>query len=452
VRSSHTELVLNRRRIVLIAVVLLGLLVAGGVLAWFKLSEEPPEVRGSSTVEFVTTAPAQLPGKPRPPKVVLAEPWPTYGYDVARTRNASQFTAVKPPFRKLWTVRSGSLLEFPPVVSGGRVFVSQQHGRVLAINAKNGNVIWRHHYKRCAASSPTVTEDAVYVTLMQPWPCRREPRSQSGRLIVFRPHDGKVLWQFNGSAAIESSPLLVGNLLYFGSWDHKLYAIDIRTHRVRWTFEADDELNSSPAYSSGMVFVGSDGGSLYAVDAKTGKERWRAQSYSHFPSGREYFYATPAVGYGRVFIGNTDGWMYAFGASTGNLLWARHAGTYVYTAAALWKKTVFIGTYDGNFFALDAGTGDVKWKYAARGSIHGAPSVLGNLVYFATCGTCGQKGSRYAKLGPRETVALNARNGKFVWRFPDGQYSPVVADSKRLYLSGRAWVYGLMPRATARTP
>jgi outer membrane protein assembly factor BamB len=408
-------------------------------------------VRGSSTVEFVTTAPAQLPGKPRPPKVVLAEPWPTYGYDVGRTRNASQFTKVEPPFRKLWTVRSGSLLEFPPVVANGRVFVSQQHGRVFAINAKTGKVIWSRQYDRCSASSPTVTDDAVYVTLMQPHPCRREPRTQHGLIVALRPHDGKVLWELDVPGAVESSPLLVGNLLYFGSWDHHLYAVDIRTHKVRWTFEADDELNSSPAYSSGMVFIGSDAGSLYAVNAKTGRERWRAQSYSHFPNGREYFYATPAVGYGRVFIGNTDGWMYAFGATTGNLLWAQHAGTYVYTAAALWQKTVFIGTYDGNFIAFDAATGEEKWKYAARASIHGAPSVVGDLVYFATCGTCGHAGSRYAKQGPRETVALNARTGKLVWTYPDGQYSPVVADSKRLYLSGHAWVYGLMPVAkTAR--
>jgi outer membrane protein assembly factor BamB len=423
--------------------------VAGGLLAWFRLTAEPAEVRGSTTVEFV---PTQVPAKPRPPKVVIATPWPTYGYDVARTRNAWQLKNVKPPFRKLWTVRSGSLLEFPPVVAGGRVFVSQQHGRIFAINAQNGNVLWSHQFNRCAASSPTVADQVVYVTLMQPHPCRREPRTQRGVVLALDTVTGKVLWQFNGAGAVESSPLLVGNLLYFGSWDHHLYALDVRTHKIRWTFEADDELNSSPAYSSGMVFIGSDGGSLYAVDATTGKQRWRSQSFSHFPNGREYFYATPALAYGRVFIGNTDGYLYAFGATTGHLLWAKHAGTYVYTAAAVWKKTVFVGSYDGNFYAFDAGTGDLKWKYAARGSIHGAPSVVGGLVYFATCGTCGQHGTRYAKLGPRGTVALNARTGKFVWSFPDGQYSPVVADSKRLFLSGRAWVYGLMPRKPRPTP
>ena len=122
--------------------------------------------------------------------------------------------------------------------------------------------------------------------------------------------------------------------------------------------------------------------------------------------------------------------MYAFGATTGNLLWASHAGTYVYTAPAVWDKTVFVGTYDGKFFALDAGHGRRRAGRATMPrSIHGAPTVMAGLVYFATCGSCGHDGRRYAKSGPRGTVALNARTGKLVWTFPDGQYSPVVADS-----------------------
>ena len=73
-----------------------------------------------------------------------------------------------------------------------------------------------------------------------------------------------------------------------------------------------------------------------------GARRWNNRSYSG-----QYFYATPTVAYGRVFVGNTDGTVYAFGATTGRLLWARHVGTYVYTAAAVWKRRVLVGTYDG---------------------------------------------------------------------------------------------------------
>jgi outer membrane protein assembly factor BamB len=55
-----------------------------------------------------------------------------------------------------------------------------------------------------------------------------------------------------------------------------------------------------------------------------------------------------------VYIGNTDGTLYAFGAKTGHLLWAQHAGTYVYSAAAVWRHLVYVGTYDGRFRAFNA--------------------------------------------------------------------------------------------------
>jgi outer membrane protein assembly factor BamB len=152
-----------------------------------------------------------------------------------------------------------------------------------------------------------------------------------------------------------------------------------------------------------------------------------------------------------VYIGNTDGTMYAFGAGSGRMLWARRVGTYVYTAAAVWRRRVFVGTYDGRVYALDAATGDTIWRQGAPAAVHGAPTVLGELVYFASCGTCGRNGSRYAKPGPFRTFALNVRTGRQVWSFPDGRYSPIVADGKRVYLVGSTKLYAFVPRAARST-
>jgi outer membrane protein assembly factor BamB len=234
-------------------------------------------------------------------------------------------------------------------------------------------------------------------------------------------------------------------LLYFGSWDRKVYALDAKTRKVRWATETDDEINSSAAYSNGRVFIGTNGGSVYALDARTGAILWRGRSNSSFRFGREYFYATPAVAYGRVFAPNTDGTLYVFGARSGDLLWAQQAGTYIYTAPAIWNRTVYVGSYDGNFYAFDAATGRLRWRWEGWGSIHGAPTVLDGFVYFSVCGTCGRKGARDAKQGPPATVALDARTGKLVWRFPDGRYSPIVADGKRVYMTSKSRVWGLEP-------
>jgi outer membrane protein assembly factor BamB len=261
-----------------------------------------------------------------------------------------------------------------------------------------------------------------------------------------RQSDGRTIWK--KPIASESSPLVVGGLVYVGSWDHRLYALGLGTGKVVWSVLLDGEVDSSAAFANGHVYVGDQSGTLTALNARTGAIRWKARSFSHFRTGREYFYATPTVAYGRVFASNTDGTVYAFGATTGHLLWASHVGTYVYTAPAVWDKKVYVGTYDGKFLALDAATGDTLWSRDMPSAVHGAATVMSGLVYLSTCSFCGHAGSRYAKNGANGTFALNARTGKLVWTFPDGQYSPVVADRERVYVSGKAGVYGLEERSS----
>ncbi len=421
------------------------------------------DLRGSAAEEFLPDAnPADQrdarpsraalkpPATPKPhaePKSVRRTPgrldgvewWPTYGYDDARTHVSISY-GLRPPFRQAWRFRAAHYLEFPPAVAYGRLYVPNQRGRFFAVNASTGKIIWQKRFRRCIAASPVVKDGVVYQALMHRLPCPKWARSSPGYLVAMDARTGRELWSFR-AGVIESSPVLVDGRLYFGSWDHHLYCVRARDGKLLWRYLAGAELNSAPAYAGGTIYIGSDGGRLYAIDARTGRRMWNNSGYSS-----QYFYATPTVAYGRVYIGNTDGTVYAFGAGSGRLLWARRVGTYVYTAAAVWKRRVLVGTYDGHVLALDAATGDVRWRVSAPAAVHGAPTVLDGLVYFASCGTCGSHGSRYAKRGPFETFALDARTGRQVWSFPDGRYSPIVADSKRVYLVGSTSVYALVER------
>ena len=403
------------------------------------MHREPPRqkaVTGSSTKEF---RPKQKPVHKRPKKVVLEEPWPTYGFSDQRTHLAD--FDLRPPYTRLWTARAEGLIEFPPIVAYGRVYLAQEFGRFFAFDAKTGKVLWRKLYGHCAAASPTAGDGVVYQAYMQPYPCSRSNRSARGFVVAMNGKTGKELWRV-WFGAIESSLLLVHGVLYFGSWDHHVYALDAKTHRVLWSHPTDAEVNTSGAYASGTVYFATDGGTLYALNATTGGLRWE------FTGGREYFYATPTVAYGRVYIGNTDGTLYAFGAASGDLLWAQHAGTYIYSAAAVYRRTVYVGSYDGNLYAFDAATGARKWRFDSASAIHGAPTIMDGVVYFADCHLCGSRASRYAKVGPVGTYALDARSGRLLWKFPDGAYSPIVADKERVYLAGLSKVYAFEPETS----
>lgn len=435
----------RRRLIVGVALVVLALAIAVGVYAYNE--NQPLEKRGSASEEFVTTEEPEA--KPPPPrKRALARPWPTYGYDIARTHIAPY--GHRPAYKRLWKIDAHDTLEFPPTVGYGRLYLAQQKGLFFALDAKTGKVDWRKSLGRCAASSPTIGKGVVYQAYMHPVECLQGQAGADGFLVAWDADTGKELWKFK-TAPIESSPLLRNDTLYIGSWDHKVHAIDARTGRQKWAFEADNEVNTSAAYWRGTIYIASDGGTLYALDAGSGRLRWSVQSNASFGS-REFWYATPTIAYGRVYIGNTDGTMYVYGAKSGKLLWARPLGSYIYGAAGVSDRKVFVGTYDGKFYALDAATGDTVWQIEAGGAVHAAPTVMDGLVYYAICSSCGSEAQRSVARGPDSTYAVRARDGKKVWRFRDGKYAnPVVADEERVYITGRSHQYALKPRAARQS-
>ena len=422
-----------------LALLVLG--VAGGI--WYWQVGKPVEKRGSADEEFDRT---DTPGAQRPQRKRIAVPWPTYGYDLQRTK-VSPYDH-RPPYRRLWSVDAQDTLEFPPTAGYGNVYVAQQKGLFYALNGKTGKPVFKaKDFKRCAASSPTIANGTIYQAYMDFVECGENDPNPTGFLIAMDARTGKEKWRFKGMP-IESSPLLKDGILYFGSWDNRIHAIRAKNGKEIWSYDTGERVNTSPAFSKGLIFAANQAGSVYALNAKTGKLAWQAASGSSALGAREFFYASPTVAYGRVFIGNSDGTMFAFGAKTGKTLWARPLGTYIYSAAAVWDQKVYVGTYDGKFFALDAATGDTKWEKELVSAVHSPPTVMAGLVYVAACSSCGSEASRFVKMGDKDlTVAFNARTGKQVWSFPNGKYAgPIIADQDRVYLTGRSILYGLEPR------
>jgi outer membrane protein assembly factor BamB len=434
---------MKRRTIALAAVGGLALVAGGTALGiWLWDRSQTKDVRGSSTVEFISTdepgadattgTPVDSVGSTSTEAVPAVEvnetPWPTYRFDVERVGYGAGIE-LRPPFEQRWVVRGRNLLEFPPVVAYGRLYVGTNPGRFLAIDADTGRIVWEKRLGRCIASSPTVADGVVYQALMDPSPCGDPDRDAPGYIVALDAETGRELWRFE-AGVIESSPALVDGVLYFGSWDRKVYALDVQTHQVRWTFETGNEVKAAPAYSGGTIYIGSYDGQMYALDAQTGQERWSTGAQGGL-GGSGNFYATPAVAYGRVFVGNTDGKVYAFGAESGDLLWSQSTGGFVYSSAAVWQQTVYVGSYDGNLYAFDAATGDVRFSFPTGGRISGAATVIDGVVYVSTL--------------EEKTFGLDAETGQELWTFPDGKYTPIVADEQRVYLTGFARIYGLEP-------
>ena len=180
-------------------------------------------------------------------------------------------------------------------------------------------------------------------------------------MVAWDAETGRERWRYK-TQPVESSPLLHGNRLFFGSWDHGVHAINAKTGKPHLALPG-----RQPGEHLRRLLEGAHLHRVRQRDALRAQreDRQAALEPVAVAPAREFWYATPTVAYGRVYIGNTDGTMYVFGAKTGKLLWARPLGTYIYGAAAVYRRKVFVGTYDGKFYALDAATGDVRWQIDA---------------------------------------------------------------------------------------
>ena len=62
---------------------------------------------------------------------------------------------------------------------------------------------------------------------------------------------------------------------------------------------------------------------------------------------------------------------------------------------------------------------------------------------------CGSSAQRAVAGGRDATIAVRARDGRRVWDFPGGKYAnPVVADSERVYVTGRSAQYAFAERGS----
>ena len=130
---------------------------------------------------------------------------------------------------------------------------------------------------------------------------------------------GQLAWKFKTGDHVGSSPAVSGGLVYVGSNDKYIYALDAASGTLRWKFKTSDWVISSPAVSGGLVYVGSNDNYIYALDAASGTLRWK------FKTG-DTVSSSPAVSGGLVYVGSDDHYIYALDAATGTLRWKFKTG------------------------------------------------------------------------------------------------------------------------------
>ncbi|MFB0499921.1 MAG: PQQ-binding-like beta-propeller repeat protein [Candidatus Hadarchaeaceae archaeon] len=361
-----------------------------------------------------------------------SEEWPTFHGNWARTgyidAELSDNLGLLWEFPGEWGVLQS---KSTPAIADGKVYFTAYktqedigHIFIFALDAENGELVWNYRAGRDAGASdypsPTVVDGRVYV-------------GDENYLYAFDAESGELIWRFEvpwegGLHGVDSSPVVIDNRVYFGSWDGWFYCLDANTGELIWAYSDGDgkmgHAMEAPAFSDGIIYFGTGAGAgspidytgwVYALNAQNGDLIWKFQIGDEIGSSPAVVDNIVYIGAG--FMGHLPGdGMWAFDAHTGELIWYFDTENESVGCPAVAHGKVYFQSNDRYLYALDAKNGSIVWKYYTDTWAWSPPIVIGDKVV----------------IGNGELHVLDAENGDLIslGNIGGGGYAPAFAYGK----------------------
>jgi outer membrane protein assembly factor BamB len=246
------------------------------------------------------------------------------------------------------------------------------------------------------------------------WPLFRGNALQTGVASSGLPDTLQELWRFDAKDTIEGAPAVAGGLVYVGSGDEHLYAVNLTDGKQKWGFKAGP-FKASPSVRGDAVYAGDSDGKFYCVDAVTGKQRWSFETsgeivgganfvgdlvlfgsydetlYCLTPDGKQKwqfktsgpFNGSPAVADGKTFVAGCDSNVHVLDVAKGTELTAVDLGSQSGATAAVSGDFLYVGTMGNRVQAIDWKKGTAAWTFepAKRGQpFYSSAAVTEDLV------------------------------------------------------------------------
>jgi outer membrane protein assembly factor BamB len=346
----------------------------------------------------------------------------------------AQRHALDPPLSKTWSIGIGAPTKFPPIVTGGVVYIVSKYGRVRAVQLRGGKTLW---------------EQAAFPLGSGPPPEITPPAYSNGRLllgfaggplVVLDGSDGKFLWEYNLNSYLDSAPLEVHHMIYIVANRSNLLALKSSSGTLIREISGLGEIKSSPSYHDGRIYVGDDKGSMICIDATSGEVLWQTNTNKGSRSDGDGFYSSPAISFGHVYADREDGTVFAFDEKSGKVVWSFPTHSFIHGSPAVAKvpgtpPSIYVGSFDKHLYAIDALSGKQRWSYGVGTPVSGSAIVVGHTIYFSTLNT-------------RKTLGLDIRTHRRTFELGQAGYTPLASDSRRIYMFGHHKLIGLEPART----
>jgi uncharacterized repeat protein (TIGR01451 family) len=245
------------------------------------------------------------------------------------------------------------------------------------------------------------------------WSQFHHDAARTGNTSTPAPGENTTIWEFLTGAPVNASPVVVGDTVYLGSTDGKLYALNSSTGNKVWYARTGGPICAAAAVSGGYVYVGSDDGYLHCYHTSNGTE------YFNYSAGSPV--RSPILIDGStVLFGTDNGDVIALGTS-GNFLWTNATYAPVRRAPAAEAGQLFVPS-GRNLTVFSILNGFLQWGQTFTANVSHVAAASGN-VLLAT-----QDGGLYCR---------NGATGAEVWSnatFSSGSLNCPAISESQLYI------------------
>lgn len=378
--------------------------------------------------------------------------WPMLGRDMGRTALNPLESQLGPGSLAELALRAsfalpGESFAASGAVAGGTVYLANTGG-VLRASDYDGNVLWSR-----APGGPIFSSPAVNPS---PTQCMLFMGSDDGKLYALNCADGSTSWSFTTGGPVRSSPLILSPgmpnscRLVVGSDDGNVYALSCATGLQSWHFNTGGPVKSSPAAFVGpavearptVVVVQSSDGNVYGLHPGTGAKMWSFASGGGAGSAAISRFACDGASCARAFVGSASGTVFALDVKTGTPAWSYATGSPISGSPAIAPfdvpgicagcTAVFVGTEGGSLLAFDARNGNVLWRTELGAPVRAAPGVANGLVWVHTDALPGAQSGNISALDIAGGLELKKAPVDGDSNAGDGSSAPVLTDGNLL--------------------
>jgi outer membrane protein assembly factor BamB len=243
-----------------------------------------------------------------------------------------------------WKFKTGDVVHASPAISAGVLFVGSWDSYFYALDASSGKEVWRFktgedpviHNQVGIQSSAAVADGVVY------FGCR------DSKFYAVDAATGKERWTYSNKGSwVISSPAVLDGKVYFGTSDTGLlHAFEAKTGVPLFSLEFNHwPMFSSPAIAGGLLYIGSHQGRVNAVDLKAQKVAWSFDTEGSKKNGPTYTKADGTPNYEAAFFD------FFYDDMITGVQKMMSVGA-VLSSPVVFGNTVYVGSTDGNVYAL----------------------------------------------------------------------------------------------------